>query len=51
MATVKEYLRNIDPSQKIEYDRIRKIVKKFVPDVLIEEIVRIKLDRIESASN
>ncbi len=37
MATLDEYLQNITPTQRAEYERIRAIVKKLVPDV--EEVI------------
>jgi uncharacterized protein YdhG (YjbR/CyaY superfamily) len=32
MQTVEEYLKHVTPTQRAEYERIRKIVKKQVPD-------------------
>ena len=32
MPTIAEYLKNITPPQKAEFERIRKIVKSIVPD-------------------
>lgn len=33
MQTVQEYLANVTPSQKAEYNRLLKVVKKLVPDI------------------
>lgn len=37
MSTIDEYLKNVTPSQKAEFERIRKIVYELVPDA--EEVI------------